>query len=129
MANAMKRKGDAYERVLRDYFRRHGFTDCERTKAGYERDAGDLHLSRTRNGPRVIVQAKDVRTPDWSGWLAGLRAQVDEAGAEVGFIVNKRSRPGKTPLHLAVMPLEQFTDLLIRAGYQDAGNRAGEWIE
>ncbi|AKC03073.1 RusA-like Holliday junction resolvase [Gordonia phage Gsput1] len=116
----MKDKGSRYERVLRDYFQTHGFPDCERTRAGYERDAGDLHMSRTRNGPRVIVQAKDVRTPQWSEWLEGLTAQVAESGAEVGFIVNKRSRPGKTPLHLAVMPLDQFTELLARAGYGEA---------
>lgn len=119
MANAMKAKGDRYERALRDHFQRNGFTDCERTKAGYERDAGDLHMSRTRNGPRVIAQAKDVRTPQWSEWLDGLREQISESGAEVGFIVNKRTRPGKTPLHLAVMPLDEFTELLARAGYGD----------
>lgn len=118
MANAMKRKGDQYERQIRDWLRDKGFPGCERTKAGYERDAGDLHLDPTIGvGPGVIAQCKNVRTPIWTEWLDGLREQIREANAETGFLVWKRSRPGKSPLHLVVMPLDEFATLLRRAGY------------
>ncbi|KAA0021821.1 hypothetical protein [Antrihabitans cavernicola] len=121
MTNRMKAKGDRYERDMRELFRANGFPGCERTKAGYERDAGDLHLDPVLGiGPGVIVQCKDVKTPLWSEWLDGLTEQVGESRAEVGFIAWKRSRPGKAPLNLAVMPVDAMTYLLRRAGYGTA---------
>ncbi|MEU2002029.1 hypothetical protein ACH47B_13140 [Rhodococcus sp. NPDC019627] len=118
MANRMKAKGDRYERDLREWLRGNGFPGCERTKAGYERDAGDLHLDPVLGvGPAVICQAKDVKTPLWSEWLEGLDEQIGEARAEVGFLSVKRSRPGKKPLNLFVMPLEGGVELLRKAGY------------
>ena len=118
MTNRMKAKGDRYERSMREWFRANGFPRAERTKAGYERDAGDLHLDPAGGlRPSVIVQCKDVRTPVWSEWLDGLSEQINEAGAEVGFLAVKRARPGKAPLNLAVMPVEAMAALLKRAGY------------
>lgn len=114
----MKAKGDRYERDIREWLRANGFPGCERTKAGYERDGGDLHLDPVIGvGPGVIAQCKDVRTPVWTEWMDGLRAQVVEARAQVGVLVWKRPRPGKAPLHLAVMPLEEFSRLLRMAGF------------
>ncbi|PBC38540.1 hypothetical protein CJ179_38745 [Rhodococcus sp. ACS1] len=118
MTNRMKAKGDRYERDLLVISRVNGFPDAARTKAGYERDAGDLHLDpRAGLGTGVIVQAKDVKTPNWTDWLEGLAEQRDEAKAEVAAITWKRSRPGKSPHHLAVMPYEEWLTLLRRAGY------------
>ncbi|AXQ65171.1 HNH endonuclease [Gordonia phage Schmidt] len=123
MANAMKNKGDRYERLLLGLLQANGFADCKKTRAGYERDAGDLHMDRTANGPRVIVQAKDVATPPWTEWLRKLQEQIDESGAEVGFIVKKHSRRGgQAPLHVAILPLDAMLALLARAGYGDNGN-------
>ncbi|QQM15144.1 holliday junction resolvase [Gordonia phage TinaLin] len=121
--NAMKAKGDRYERRLAEILAAAGFPDVKRTKAGYERDAGDLHMDRTPAGPRVIVQAKDVATPPWTEWLAKLEEQIEESGAEVGFIVKKHSRRGgQSPLHIAILPLDAMVELLARAGYGDNGN-------
>lgn len=114
----MKNKGDRYERHLTDWFRLDGFPDAKRTRAGYERDAGDIHLDPDpATGARVICQAKDVKTAVWTEWLDGLAEQIDAARAEVGFIAWKRSRPGKSPLHLAVMPVDRMLALLGKAGY------------
>lgn len=123
LANPMKNKGDRYERDLLAIAHSNGFPDAKRTRAGYERDAGDIHLDPDpATGARVICQAKDVKTAVWTEWLDGLADQIDAARAEVGFIAWKRSRPGKTPLHLAVMPIEQMLALLRRAGYGDKAN-------
>lgn len=125
MANPMKNKGDRYERDLTDWFRLDGFPDAKRTRAGYERDAGDIHLDPDpATGARVICQAKDVKTAVWTEWLDGLAEQIDAARAEFGFIAWKRSRPGKSPLHLAVVPVEDMLWLLTAAGYGGAREAA-----
>lgn len=118
MTSRQKAKGDRYERDVRMLARMNGFPHAERTKAGYERDAGDLHLDpQIGLGPGAVVQCKDVRTPNWTEWFDQLDAQKDESHAEVAFIAWKRSRPGKAPLHLAVLPLDEMFTLLRRAGY------------
>lgn len=114
MPNRMKQKGDRAEVAVRTALRALGFPWTERTKAGYERDAGDLHLV-----PGAIAQVKNVRTPRWSEWLEGLDAQIAEAKADVGFLVWKRVGIGDARANewLAVMTLEQMAMLLRRAGY------------
>lgn len=108
----MKDKGDREERAVRDILRANGFPGCERTRAGYTRDAGDLHAS-----PGVIVQVKDVKTPDWTKWTTQLADQKCVADADVAFISLKRPRPGKPPLRLAILPLDEMLPILRRAGY------------
>lgn len=118
MTSRQKAKGDRYERDIRMLARMNGFPHAERTKAGYERDAGDIHLDPSPIlGPEAVIQCKDVRTPNWSEWLEQLEKQKGESRAEVAFIALKRSRPGKAPLHLAVLPLDEMFTLLRRAGY------------
>lgn len=118
MANAAKSKGDRYERFVLDIAQRMGFVGARRTRAGYERDGGDIHLVRTRRGPEVIVQVKDVVTPNWREWLDQMEAQQHEAGSKWSFLVWKRRGTGKRPaLHLAVMPLDRMLDLYRAAGY------------
>lgn len=118
MTSRQKAKGDQYERDVRMLARMNGFPGAERTKAGYERDSGDLHLApQVGLGPGAIVQCKNVKTPNWTEWLHGLEQQQQESRAEVAFISWKRSRPGKPPLHLAVLPLDEMFTLLRRAGY------------
>ena len=114
MPNRMKQKGDRAEVAVRTVLRALGFPWCERTKAGYERDAGDLHLV-----PGVIAQVKNVRTPRWAEWLEGLDAQVAEAKADIGFLVWKRVGVGdaRAGEWLAVMTVEEMAVLLRRAGY------------
>lgn len=114
MTNTNKRKGDLTERIARDYLRGVGFPGTERTRAGYTRDAGDLHLS-----PGVIAQVKNCRVLRWNEWFEGLAVQVAEAHADVGFLVVKRPGMGlsKVGQWLAVTPLAQEARLLRAAGY------------
>lgn len=117
MANSAKTKGDRFERAVLWAAQRAGFPNARRTRAGYERDSGDIHLVRTRSGPEVIVQCKDVVTPNWTEWLEQMDAQEEESGAKWSFLAWKRRRPGKSPLILAVMPLDSMLALYRAAGY------------
>jgi hypothetical protein len=118
LPNANKRKGDTFERVMRDFFRIAGFPGAERTKAGYERDAGDIHMDPVIGvGPGVICQCKNVVTPRWTEWLAGLEEQIAEARADFGFIAWKRRGIGRPEDQLAVMSMTELVRLLRAAGY------------
>lgn len=114
MTNANKVKGDRAERAAREALRALGFPWCEKTRAGYERDLGDLHL-----GPGVIAQVKDWGRPDWTLWLRGLHQQMANAAADHGFLLVKRRGIGEPRAGewLAVMTVEQMALLLRRAGY------------
>lgn len=116
MTNANKIKGDWAERVVQSVFRRHGFPWTEKTRAGYERDLGDLHLVPAR---AVIAQVKNVRVPLWLAWLADLEEQKTNAGADVAVLVWKPGGLGETRADewLSVMRTRDMAELLRRAGY------------
>ena len=112
--NRNKAKGDRAEMVARDFFRLNGFPGTERTRAGYTRDFGDLHLS-----PGALVQVKDCQVLRWSEWFDGLEEQIKGHGADVGFLMVKRPRMGSAQVGqwLAVMPVDRMTRLVRAAGY------------
>lgn len=116
MTNTNKRKGDWCELVVQKTLQRLGFPWTEKTRAGYERDLGDLHLVPAR---ACIAQVKNVRTPHWSEWLEQMAEQKCNAGADVAFLVWKRAGIGEARAGewLAVMTLEEMAMLLRRAGY------------
>jgi hypothetical protein len=118
MTNANKRRGDEFERSQRDYYRLTGFPHAERTRAGYERDGGDIHLDPVVGmAPGVICQAKNWGGTNWTQWIQDLRQQTRLARAEVGFLAVKRRGVGEAGEQLAVMPMWEFLLLLRRAGY------------
>ncbi|GAA4756184.1 hypothetical protein [Gordonia alkaliphila] len=113
MTNRQKAKGDQYERDILALARAAGFTWAERTRPGRREDEGDIHLA-----PGVILQTKDVATPQWRTWLTELANQITAARARHGIIVLKRrGAGGRPPLHLAVMPLDAMLELLREAGW------------
>lgn len=116
MTGAGKRKGDAAERATRVALHRLGFPWTEKTRAGYERDHGDLHLVP---GPAVIAQVKAWRTYEWGDWFRGLGEQIVNAKADYGFLVLRR--PGMSDERgeefIVAMRLGEFTKLLRQAGY------------
>lgn len=118
MTNSNKRRGDDFERSQRDYYRLVGFPHAERTRAGYERDGGDIHLDPVVGvAPGVIAQAKNWGATNWTQWIHDLRLQVVAAHADVGFLAVKRRGVGEAGEQLAVMPMWEFLHLLRRAGY------------
>lgn len=116
MTNVNKRKGDWAERVVQATFRRLGFPWCEKTRAGYERDLGDLHLVPAK---AAIVQVKNVRAPRWLEWMDDLQEQKTNAGADVAALVWKPSGLGETRSEewLTVMRVRDWAELARRAGY------------
>jgi hypothetical protein len=116
VTNPNKIKGDKFELALREHCRAAGF-DADRTRAGYARDHGDIHLAAGVSGPRVIVQAKNHREMRLFEWLREVAEQRDAAGAEHGFVVVKRPRVGDPGRQYAVLELDWLLALLREAGY------------
>lgn len=116
MPNRMKQKGDRAERAARDWYKSSGFPYVAKTRAGYTRDIGDLHLC-----PGAITQVKDCRVLRWAEWLLQLEEQRQEAKADVAWLTVKRPGMGDTRAGqwLAVMTISDFTALLRAAGYGD----------
>ena len=110
MPNRMKIKGDLEERAVEKIIQGK-FPDARRTRPGRMEDHGDI-VSQSGG---FTAQCKDVKTPQWSEWLNSLADQKRHSGMATAFLSVKRSRPGKSPLRLAVMPLEDMLELLERA--------------
>lgn len=119
MTSSSKRKGDVFERAVLATTRTLGFPWAERTRAGYERDHGDLHLVP---GRAVIVQAKNRARPAWSEWLAQLAAQRANSGADHAVLVVKRAGIADPGEQLAVMRYADMLRLLRAAGYGEPLN-------
>lgn len=119
MTNRQKAKGDAYERDVLRMARTAGFPYAERTRPGRREDEGDIHLA-----PGVILQTKDVASPQWREWLAQTEQQRRCAQADHGvLVVKRRGTGGRPPLHLAVMDLDSMLRLLCEAGWGDPDAR------
>lgn len=114
MSNPNKIKGDAFERSVQDYLQANGFPWTEKTRAGYARDHGDLHLVP---GPAVIAQAKNVRAWRLPEWVDELAEQIVDAKADHGVLVVKRPRVADPGRSYAVMELSALVRLLREAGY------------
>ncbi|NKZ93740.1 hypothetical protein GS966_28875 [Rhodococcus hoagii] len=73
---------------MRDYLRANGFPHCERTRAGYTRDAGDLHPA-----PGLTVQVKDRAQYAWHRVAAAARRAARRSQADHAVLVVKAPRP------------------------------------
>lgn len=117
VTNASKKKGDLFELAITRYLVARGI-DAVRTRAGYERDYGDIHIRRSATSvwPAVALQAKNHRAWKLAEWIAALPAQVAEAKALTGALVVKR--PGVTDpgRQYVVVELDAYLELLDNAG-------------
>lgn len=97
MVNPSKKKGDRFElatmAALTALLDGTGLL-VERTRDGYERDGGDLHILTPDRVVLFVVQCKDVIVKDWRlpEWLRDLVEQLRIAHAGRGFLSVKRPR-------------------------------------
>lgn len=110
MASSEKRKGNAAERAVVDYLRRHGYPQARRTQAGTRGDIGDID-----GVPGVAIEVKNHARLDLAGWIAQMLAEMDEKGVENGVVIAKKrgtSDPGEwyaiTPLRLWATMLDNY---------------------
>ena len=100
MSTPQKRKGDKAERDLVAYLNANGFPQARRTKAGGEKDLGDLSGVVDRDGDLWCVQVADRKWRSHGELLAKAATvpdQAEELGAPFWCMVAKRpgcSDPG-----------------------------------
>ena len=125
MSNPSKAKGDQFEwdliKVATEILAEAGLT-VERTRAGYERDEGDL-LVLTADRQRVAsIQAKNRRERKWSEWLADTERQGVTARARFAALVVKRNGIGDVGRSYVISTVAAYLRLL--ATLHEAETRA-----
>lgn len=118
MVNPSKRKGDEMEWALLAWAGRFladvgSPLTVERTRAGYERDHGDLHVLTPDRVLLAAWQAKNRREWSISAWVDQTAWQAQQARARFGALFVKRPRvadPGRT---FAIMPATEYLRLLV----------------
>ena len=125
MSTPSKAKGDRAERQVVAYFQAHGFPRCRRTKAGGEKDLGDLSGVIDRFGVEWCVQVTD-RVFSGHGALlakaATVPAQADALGSGWRCMVVKGPRAPDVGDWFVWLPLPQLLSLvdgLIPVGGED----------
>jgi hypothetical protein len=114
VAHRNKSKGDRFERAVVAALRALGFPHADRTRAGYERDRGDVEGTLG-----LVFQAKDHADKRWGPWLDDLDEQKTNARADHAVLVVKRTGIADASEALAVMRLRDWTRLARDAGYGD----------
>ena len=116
MVNPSKIKGDRFEwDLVNDATVVLSPTELEieRTKAGSERDLGDLHIRPL--GDRTVlaaVQAKNRRERKWAEWTDDAMHQAARAGARFGALFVKRVGVGSVLRSYAIMPVGEWLRML-----------------
>lgn len=118
MANPSRDKGNAFEWALRTLandpegtLHEAGLT-VERTRAGYERDEGDLLVLTPDRQRLATIQAKNRRERKWSQWLAATERQGVTARARFAALIVKRNGIGDVGRSYVISTVAAYFDLL-----------------
>lgn len=120
MANRSKQKGTAFETLVRRFLNERGFPKAHRTALTGGDDAGDIHgIERRVTGRKAILQCKNQKKYDLSGWLDDTVEQASRANDAVPALVVKRAGKGEKAVgdSYVVMRLSDFVELLGEADY------------
>lgn len=131
MSNPSKRKGDEFEWDLvalandpDGVLHAAGLT-VERTRAGYERDEGDLLVLTPDRQRLATIQAKNRRERKWSEWLAATERQGVAARARFAALIVKRNGIGDVGRSYVISTVAAYLDLL--AALRAAESALPEW--
>jgi Holliday junction resolvase len=107
MASSEKRKGNAAERAVVDWLRRHGFPQARRTQAGTRHDVGDID-----GVEGFAIEVKNHARIDLAGWVAQMLAEMEHKGAENGVVIAKKRGTTDPGDWYAITPLRLWAKML-----------------
>ncbi|KUF05550.1 hypothetical protein [Leucobacter sp. G161] len=110
-----KQAGTAFEGLVAKYLARVLAEDrIERRAKHGSKDRGDVGGVRTVTGDRVVIECKDVRKLNLSGWVDEAEVERGNDDAAVGVVVHKRSGKGEKSMGetYVTMTLANFAVLL-----------------
>ena len=114
MTNRAKAKGSAWERRLVDFLVSHGHPNAERRVTEGKNDRGDV------SGVPFIIEAKNCRTIDLSGWCDEAAKEARTAGMGNRWAVVFPRRSHITAKAYAVISLELLAELMRLARNEEA---------
>lgn len=117
MANPSRDKGNAYEWDLVNWAARFlgdvaSPLAVERTRAGYQRDWGDVLVLAPDRSVLATWQAKNRREWNLSAWVDQMVRQQAAVRARFGALLVKRSRVGDVGRSYAILPANEYVRLL-----------------
>lgn len=114
MSNPSKRKGSAWERRLVDWLTVNGFPFAERRVMEGKNDRGDVA------GVPFIIEAKNCRTIDLSGWCDEAAKEARNAGMGNRWAVCFPRRSHSTDKAYVVISLGLLAELMRLARNEEA---------
>lgn len=112
MSTPSKRKGSAWELAIAKYLVEKGWKHAERRIAGSTIDKGDIY-----GIIGCVIEAKNEKRIDLSGYLKELEVEMRNAKAETGVVMVKKKGTTDVGQAYAVMPIELWVKLMKEAGY------------
>ena len=112
MTTPQKRKGSDHELRIAKYLVERGWIHAERRVAGATLDKGDIY-----GIIGCVIEAKNEKRIDLSGYLKELDVEMKNAKAETGVVIVKKKGTTDVGQYYAVMPVSLWADLMKEAGY------------
>ena len=113
MVNRSRSKGTRFEVEVRDFFKAHGFPNCERLPSEGAADRGDL------SGLPVTVEIKNHRAMDLGDWCTEAQKEAVNAGTYRWCVVHKRAHKPVRDAY-ATVPLWVLAEFLRQIDYLEA---------
>ena len=107
-----KAKGTAFETLVVNYLRDHGFPHAERRALAGTHDLGDI-----TGTPGLVWECKNHQTLKLAEWVEEAEVERRNAPADFGFVFAKRRGKGQPEDQYAIMNLATLARLLVEAGY------------
>ena len=108
MTSPQKRKGSAAELAVAKWLNRLGWTQAERSRAGWTDDRGDID-----GMPGVVIEVKNCKTLSIPAWLRELEVEMKNAKAWTGTVIAKRKGSTDPADWYAIMPASVWAELLL----------------
>ena len=108
MTSPQKRKGSAAELAVAKWLNKLGWTQAERSRAGWTDDRGDID-----GMPGVCIEVKNEKRIDLPGYLRELAVEMENAKAWTGTVIVKRRGSTDVSDWYAVMPASVWAKLLL----------------
>jgi hypothetical protein len=108
MTSPQKRKGSSAELAVAKWLNKLGWTQAERSRAGWTDDRGDID-----GMPGVCIEVKNEKRIDLPGYLRELAVEMENAKAWTGTVIVKRRGSTDVSDWYAVMPASVWAKLLL----------------
>lgn len=106
-----KQKGTKTESALVNWLKEHGWPYARRLALKGVRDEGDVTLG---DGIPVAIESKAVARLNLAGWMKEIEAEVENSGAEWGFVVVKKRGTQDPGEYYAVLPVKYLNEVMVK---------------